>query len=163
MARGSALSGLEKLLTNIVSEIKELKKQISKVGRQAGKPGPKPKRGRPGRPKLKKAGRPKILKAAAGKKPGRKPSKKGCSVRGCKNKHYAKGLCVNHYQSARLKAKKAGVNKEKATPAGIQKRGRPRVEPKTCSVKGCKRKVVARGLCVNHYQQARRKASQKKQ
>lgn len=55
-----------------------------KPGRRRGrKPGPKPKAGR-------RARKPKEIKM--------------CSVPGCNRKHYAKGLCVSHYQASRRKA-----------------------------------------------------------
>jgi hypothetical protein len=147
MAR-NALKGLEGLLQRIVEGIRELNKEIKKLqkssltGSTRAKPGPKPK----ARKKVKARG------------PGRKPRKaKICSVRGCGRKHYAKGLCVNHYQAAR-----SGVKKAKATSQRIVRLGRPRVAPKVCSIAGCEQKVVARGLCMNHYQQMRRKAKGKK-
>ena len=147
MAR-NVLRGLEGLLQGILEGIRDVKKEIKKL-KKAGLTGSR--RAKPG-PKL-KAGR--RVKA---KGPGRKPRKvKVCSVRGCGKKHYAKGLCVNHYQSARNRAQK-----EKATSQRIVKPNRPRVEPKMCSIKGCGKKVVARGLCMNHYQQMRRKAKPKK-
>ena len=97
MPRGSALSGLEKLLTAIATELKGLKKQVNKLGKKKGKPGRKPKKAaRMGRPKAK--GR--VVKRRAGRKAGKK-----CSIRGCKKKQYAKGFCVNHYQQARRKAR----------------------------------------------------------
>jgi len=118
MPRGSVLSGLEKLLKNIASELKGLKRQVAKLAKKRGKPGRKPgpkpgrkpgrkpgpkpgrKPGRVGRP----PGRPKVVVVRGRKRPGRKPRK--CSVRGCKNKIYAKGLCANHYQKSRREARK---------------------------------------------------------
>ena len=101
MPRGSALSGLEKLLTAIATELKGLKKQVNKLGKKRGKPGRKPgrkpkKAARMGRPKTKV----RVVKRRAGRKAGKK-----CSIRGCKKKQYAKGFCVNHYQQARRKAR----------------------------------------------------------
>jgi len=142
MPKANILGGLEKLLQGISQDLSDLKKQLTKLGKpgRRGKPGRKPKAGRRGRLKLKGLGR------RAGKT-------RVCSVRGCGRKHYAKGLCVNHYQSARLKAKKV-----KVTQAVSKRRGRPRVEPKICSKPGCQKIVEAKGLCMNHYQQMRRKA-----
>lgn len=80
MPRGSALSGLEKLLTNMAQDLKELKKEVAKLGRRGAV-------------------------AGIGKRRGRKPKpKKPCTERGCKRPIYAKGLCVNHYQKARREA-----------------------------------------------------------
>ena len=76
--------------------------RIKKLGgkKTPGKPGPKPKkRGRPG-PKPKAV----VVKARRGPKPGLKT----CSVAGCSNKHYAKGMCKQHY------AAKQYANKQKA-------------------------------------------------
>lgn len=52
-----------------------------------------------------------------------------CSVTGCSNRHSAKGLCLKHYQAARV----------------------PKVGP-VCSVEGCNRTDTKTGLCGLHYQ-----------
>ncbi len=71
------------------------------LGAVPGKRGRKPRR-KLGRPR--KAGRPK----KQGRKRGRKPTaKKVCTLPGCVRKHYAKGLCASHYQTALRKKKEA--------------------------------------------------------
>jgi hypothetical protein len=152
MPRGSVLSGLERLLGDIRDGLKELKKQVEKLS-NAGLPAMGgARRGRkPGR-------KPKAKRGAGKRVVAKKPRRgKGCRVRGCSKKHYAKGLCVNHYQAFRLQAIKAKKTKAPSPVQAPKKRGRPKAEPKICSVKGCDKKVVARGLCVNHYQAMRRR------
>lgn len=70
--------------------------------------------------------------------------RKICSVEGCKNYAYAKGLCKKHYQ--RLKRK--GTTDDPAP--------RPIVK---CAVNGCDRNAVVHGLCNMHYQRFRRNNS----
>ncbi len=114
MAKRTGLSGLEKTLINLIDEQRELNKKIAKLEKQVGKINERVpiKRGRP--PKAAKA------TTAGRKKPGRKKIRATCSIRGCKESHYSKGLCVNHYQQARRRALKqeaqAVVKKANATP-----------------------------------------------
>jgi hypothetical protein len=71
-------------------------------GRKLGRKRARKKRGRP----LKK------VTAKRGRKPGRKPgkkSKKTCKIKGCKKPAVAKGLCANHYQQMRRKARKGKI------------------------------------------------------
>lgn len=56
-----------------------------------------------------------------------------CTMRGCPNYVWARGLCSRHYQ------------------AEYRKRGPP------CSRRGCPNPSFARGLCVRHYQQEYRR------
>ena len=52
--------------------------------------------------------------------------------------------------------KKAG--KKRGRPKKVTvKRGRKPGPKKICSKRGCKKPVVAKGLCINHYQQMRLK------
>lgn len=60
-----------------------------------------------------------------------------CSMSGCVLAHYARGLCRNHYVSAR----RGGTRKYK-----------PRTcSQRFCSIGGCGRALRAKGLCSNHY------------
>ena len=99
--------------------------------------------------------------AKAGKKRGRPKDKaKTCSVKGCKKPARAKGLCSKHYQQKRYNkldkkpaAKKTRKGKKKATRrAKPAKRKTKKSNPgKTCKMKGCSKKVYARGLCGRHF------------
>ena len=68
-------------------------------------------------------------------------SKSGtCSVKGCRGKVYAKGLCAKHYMRA------------------LRHDGDTSDRPRTtiCIIEGCGGKVNAKGLCRKHYQRSRR-------
>jgi hypothetical protein len=107
------------------------------------------KKTRPGRKTSKKRGRP-------------KSKTKTCSVKGCTKPARAKGFCSKHYQQKRYsqlkkkpaatrvkkgKKKKAAKRKsKKSKPAKAQKAG-----ARTCKVKGCNKKVYARGMCGQHF------------
>jgi len=93
----SVLTKMDQLLEN-ASALEPRVARIEKVlfgspiaGRRGRKPGRPRKMGRPG-----KMGRP--------RKRGRKAgAQKACTIPGCSRKHYAKGLCANHYQASRRK------------------------------------------------------------
>lgn len=78
-----------------------------------------------------------------------KSSIKVCSVNGCTRKHYARGMCKNHYyadlRKKKLAALAAGLPLP-TKPSRKRKRG-----PRVCSVKGCEEKHYAKGLCKKHY------------
>ncbi len=138
MPRGSALSGLEKLLTSIRSEVKGLQKQIKKLAKKLGKPGRKPGR----KPGPKPGG---VVRR--GRKPGPKPG--GVVRRGRKPGPKPGGVVRRGRKPGRPKAVLAG---------GKVGRKRPGRKPRKCSVRGCKNKIYAKGLCANHYQKSRREA-----
>lgn len=114
--------------------------------------------------------------AVAPKRKGRKPKAVGCSVRGCKRPHYAKGMCDSHY-NLDLRKRKLAAQKGAGKPGPKpKKRGRPPLKPKTkvlktrkaakramkkCSIKGCTDKHYAKGLCRKHYM-AKKYAAKKK-
>ena len=56
-----------------------------------------------------------------------------CTVKGCENKHEAKGLCRNHYNQQWMKGRN-----------------------KMCKVDGCGGIEKSRGLCAKHYTRKRR-------
>ena len=88
-------------------------------------------------------------------------AKSACSAKGCVRPRMSMSAdyCLAHYR--RYKANlDAGVrNPAKgidATP--LARRGRPKAaKPRICSVKGCGREHVAKGLCMKCYQAARRR------
>jgi len=62
-----------------------------------------------------------------------------CGVKGCKRAYRAKGYCAVHYQKWR--------------------RGElPKGRHKTCSQEDCKKKVLERGLCDDHYETVYKKS-----
>ena len=63
----------------------------------------------------------------------RHPKQISCSKIGCKNKHYAKTLCQNHYNV---------IRRHTITPPG-----------RKCNIRGCKLLHLAKGLCGKHYSQ----------
>lgn len=62
-----------------------------------------------------------------------------CSVDGCENKHYGRGLCEKHYRRWRRTGSVHVI-----------------ARPDSCSVEGCERPVDANGLCHGHDQRVRR-------
>jgi hypothetical protein len=103
----------------------------------------------------------------AGKRGRPKGPAKSCSVKGCKKPARAKGLCSQHYQQKRYAqmnkkttAKKGKKKKaaKRARPAPKKRKAKrqnpgkaPRRTAKTCKVKGCNKKVYARGMCGQHF------------
>jgi len=58
-----------------------------------------------------------------------------CSIEGCPNQRFARGLCRKHYHRARRKGELSGFT--------------------NCSVEGCPRSQVGRTLCELHYRRKR--------
>ena len=94
------------------------------------------------------------------KKSGRPKSKaKTCSVKGCTKPARAKGLCSKHYQQKRYSQLKKKPAAKKVAKKKVAKRKSkkskpakaPRTGAKTCQVKGCNKKVYARGMCGQHF------------
>ena len=52
---------------------------------------------------------------------GRKPQHETCTLSGCYNRHYAKGLCASHYQKHRREIQEGGAKTKVKT---TRKRGR---------------------------------------
>lgn len=59
-----------------------------------------------------------------------------CSVEGCENEAYCRGVCRRHYPKLR------------------QTEGTR--QPRLCSFQGCGRKYFARGWCKSHYDQVKK-------
>jgi len=83
-----------------------------------------------------------------------------CSVRGCGRPRASmrNPYCRAHH--ARVKANKAaGKRKPEAgiDAAPLPKVGRPRTQPKTCTVRGCGKPHAAHGYCNTHYVAAKRR------
>jgi len=94
--------------------------------------------------------------ARTGKKRGRpKSPAKTCAVKGCNKPARAKGLCSKHYQQKRyssIKKKPAAKRAKKSPKKKPAKRKAKNSNPgKACKVKGCKKKVYARGMCGQHF------------
>lgn len=87
-------------------------------------------------------------------KPVRKrPAVPECSIEGCDKPTADRGLCSSHWHQER--SEKPSARSRRSS------RGRSRVVPelpagaKLCSIEGCHKKHVAKGLCGWHYQIAR--------
>ncbi|OGP56598.1 MAG: hypothetical protein A2V67_11590 [Deltaproteobacteria bacterium RBG_13_61_14] len=150
MGKGSALRGLEKLLSGTLGDIRGLRKAVTQR-RRTGRPAP-PAAARTPKPRgnltrIKAGGQ--AAKGVAAPKPERVKNKgKRCAILGCEKWASAKGICANHYQQRRRRLQRGAE--------GELKRGRPRVQPLVCSVQDCGKIVVAKGLCATHYQAQRR-------
>lgn len=94
----------------------------------------------------------------------------------CGGKHYAKGMCQNHYQQehrALLEEVAGPCSTEGCERPAIQvgmcsscyakdwrARQKDRTPRRLCSERGCDRVHHAKGLCVNHYQRSIRPQDQ---
>lgn len=72
-----------------------------------------------------------------------------CSVKGCGRKHYARGMCKNHYYADLRKKKLAAL--AAGLPLLTKPARRRKPGPRVCSIKGCEEKHYAKGLCKKHY------------
>jgi len=81
-----------------------------------------------------------------------------CSKYKCSNKHYAKGLCLFHYN--RNRKRDYNVNPRKCSISGCNQSHHAhgfchshymKNNEKTCSIPNCKNTVRARGICIAHY------------
>ena len=74
-----------------------------------------------------------------------------CLVEGCNKSLYSRGLCKHHY----YEFNKYGYIKDNVDLAIVRKFkvGRPRTEPKKCSVQDCENFVTCHGFCGKHLHQ----------
>lgn len=77
-----------------------------------------------------------------------------CLVKGCNNGPHGRGFCRKHYQRARVDGI---VDSQGRPPQNRRAAPTVRIVPVDgiCLIEGCERKRVARGLCINCYNNAR--------